>query len=1520
MKRMWSYILARFAGLLVVATMALLYAVQTPKVQTKLSRKAVSKFEEMFAGRLTYSELGILPSGALILKDALLIDREPYSEDEFERGWQSVDTVFYAKSISATFTLRTLFEKKGLHFGKVDIHDGYFHFTTEPGEYSNNITRIFKLKPSGKEKTVSPDIFDIRKAAIHGFRFRLNNFKRASRKEIEMPSINYDDMDITFSATGSRLKFSGSRMFGRLDWFMAKEKSGYEIEELSGSFAVGLGKTEISNLHLRDKWSDFRLKRYSMAYANAKAFSNYIEEVRMSADFRPGSIAMKTISYFAGIFPENKSVFEVKQGHFEGYTNDFSVSAFEFTDSYSRLAGQIDACQITGLPEVSSMLMDINVRNMTFTVAGLGRFLDGFRASLPKNVREMAKGCAFNLRASLSGPVNRLKAHGTVTSKIGNLSLSADLRNLLDRRRDIEIGGSITASAIDLHHLTSNAHLGRASFHTDFGTILKKGIPDIHVDSLSISSLEAFGYNYSGISAKADITSGKARISARSIDPNLLFGLKASADLSNETGVQTYSTSGAISNVDLHALNIDKRGVSRMALNFDGDFTSRDGFIYGEASTSDIILENSIAKNEIGGLNVRAYRYGDEQHINLESGFANLKLCATNGFSDMVEDVMNITLRKELGALYSDGGPNHGTCGHYGLDLQLLDSRKLLSFFAPGLYVADSSHVKIDISKDGLLYGSVTSPRLAYNATYIKNAVLDFDNEEDGLYMHLKGDNIRSGKIEMREPRLNAMADDNAFSISMNFAKVPGISEGGDFLADGLIYRDSTNTLVIKAHPMNSYLSAGQTVWNLGESDIAIRGSDIYVDNFNITSGAQSIVIDGGISKDRSDTLFLNISKLDLSQVDEFLPKKYGLKGMLDGRAFLNSDFGKALGMLADIRVDSLKVGGADAGNFQFAAILENQGEDIELFLRNEIGGRDAFYGSGLYYPEDGRMDISAELNKFPLGSAKVFLEDIFDSMDGSLSGKLRIQGPPSRLSTTSNNLRIEDLTVKVGITGVSYTVNGPLKLDSSGLHFNSLSISDNENGSATFDGALTFDHLKDFRIDSKLNISAIKVVDAPEEKGRPVYGLLRVGGDASISGPLNSIGIDGNIYTVGSGQVHIPTEGLAGTSTSDLLTFTDKPKELDPYEEMIQAIKPGHTARGDISIRADVGINPSVKAFIEIDKSSGNVASFSGAGNISIALRPSKAIFNLNGDFIINEGSYQFSIPSIISKEFSIQNGSSVKFGGPLADTELDITANYNLKASIAPLMPDTQNDGIKRAVECGLTISDRLRNPSIKFSINVPDLNPTTRSQVESALATEDKLQKQFIALLLMGSFIPDESSGVFNGSDVLLSNVTGLMASQLNSILQKLDIPLDVGIGYQGLADGNNVFDVAISTQLFNDRVIVGGSVANRKYNNTAGNSDMIGDLDIQIKLDPEGRFRFNLFSHSADEYSSYLDLSQRNGVGVSYQKEFSRFKQIFRNLFRKNDKNEVPVQKEQTIIKIENDEIYGETLPDTGAAGR
>jgi hypothetical protein len=124
---------------------------------------------------------------------------------------------------------------------------------------------------------------------------------------------------------------------------------------------------------------------------------------------------------------------------------------------------------------------------------------------------------------------------------------------------------------------------------------------------------------------------------------------------------------------------------------------------------------------------------------------------------------------------------------------------------------------------------------------------------------------------------------------------------------------------------------------------------------------------------------------------------------------------------------------------------------------------------------------------------------------------------------------------------------------------------------------------------------------------------------------------------------------------------------------------------------------------------------------------------------------------------------------------------------------------------------------------------------------------------------------------------------MAGQINNIFQKLDIPLDLGLNYQATNSGTNIFDVALSTQLFNNRVIVNGSVGNKKLYG-ASTSEVAGDLDIEIKLNKSGSLRANLFSHSADEFTSYLDNSQRNGAGIAFQREFSSFRQLFQRIFR------------------------------------
>ena len=147
---------------------------------------------------------------------------------------------------------------------------------------------------------------------------------------------------------------------------------------------------------------------------------------------------------------------------------------------------------------------------------------------------------------------------------------------------------------------------------------------------------------------------------------------------------------------------------------------------------------------------------------------------------------------------------------------------------------------------------------------------------------------------------------------------------------------------------------------------------------------------------------------------------------------------------------------------------------------------------------------------------------------------------------------------------------------------------------------------------------------------------------------------------------------------------------------------------------------------------------------------------------------------------------------------------------------------------------------------------------------------------------------------------------MATQLNNILQRLDIPLDLGLNYAESGTGTSIFDVALSTQLFNNRVIVNGSVGNRQHL-TTGNSDVVGDLDIEVKMDRTGQVRLSLFSHSADEYTNYLDNSQRNGVGVAYQKEFDSLTQFFKDLFSSKSERQVrelekAIREEEGRVKI------------------
>ena len=293
MYRKGSYIVGRIAGLIAVLLLGSLVAVQTPFVQTKLTQKALEHLVPAMQGRIGYDELRILPSGVLLLKNAVIVDSNPYTEDIHGRGWEKVDTLFRARTITATFRLASIFGGGSVLIDRVDVSDAMMHLAVEPGEVTN-LERIFGLEQTDETPEPGPEIFSIRKVRISNFRFRLNNFCEATA---EWPGygINYDDIDLTTDMNGHSLRFAGGRMYGVADKVTLTEKSGYRLLRASGRCVAGQGKTLVENCRLTDPWSQLNVKSFSMTYENSASFEDFITKVLMECELRPSMIGIPTL-------------------------------------------------------------------------------------------------------------------------------------------------------------------------------------------------------------------------------------------------------------------------------------------------------------------------------------------------------------------------------------------------------------------------------------------------------------------------------------------------------------------------------------------------------------------------------------------------------------------------------------------------------------------------------------------------------------------------------------------------------------------------------------------------------------------------------------------------------------------------------------------------------------------------------------------------------------------------------------------------------------------------------------------------------------------------------------------------------------------------------------------------------------------------------------------------------------------------------------------------------------------------
>lgn len=1492
-------ITARVLVILLTLLMTVLLVLQIPAAQTALVRRVLASLEKNIDGRLEFADMTFVPFNGLVIKDLAIIDPHPFVGDTDVPQ----DTLFRAGTIAARFTLKGLLSQDGIQLREAEVDDARLALVNEPGEYSTNLARVFRMKPSGEEKKPKEGgVFSIRKVSVNGFNFRMINYNDTTSVKPGY-GIDWSDLDLVADVEGRDLKMVGEVISGKAEKVRVREKSGLDAT-ISAEASVGGGSVALTDLRLLDASSDLSVPKLTLSFNGPEDFGDFVSKVRLDGELGRSALAFKTISYFVPSFKDNNIVADITSGRVSGPVNNLRISDLRFKDRTSGFGGEASV-NLSGVTDVSRMGLNADLKDFTFPTEGFGGFLSQWIPGKSIDLGNLARGETFTFNGRTSGTLADLKVDGVLDSPSG--SATADLRiKDIASEAPMRIDGGLVTDNIDVGRFIGKDFIHQVSLRTNIKATLGKGAPAVDIDTLRIDRLNLLGYDYSDIHAAGKLADNAFDGRIICNDPNINFIFQGMLNLSPASENAAYRFYASLGYADLHALNIDKREVSRVSLgslNADFENIPRRGLI-GRIDAGDLVLESANGVHDVGDIHIDSSSGSDGYGIKLSSSFLDGTFDGSKSITSLISDLQDITTRKEVDALFNEPSKEWDG-GSYRIALDFHDSRDLLSFLAPGAYVADSTAVRLRVSDAGRLTGHVTSPRIAFKDKYMRSLVLDLDNGDDALNCTVTGTEFSlSRSLILKNDALMLYANDNNVGLGFSFNNMTDPEDRGELYLTGDLSQSSPGKPVLEAQSLTSNIYLKGQQWRFDPASYHYSDGSVEVRGLNISNGDQNFAIDGGVSQEKPDTLMVSINNVDLALANILSPQDLGISGIAYGRAMVTSPVKDKLGLMVNVSTDSTTIAGRPAGTVTLGGSWDLENGLLDYALRNSIDGNTAMDARGYFIPKDKTLGLNAGLDGFDLGYAAPFLTSVFSGLGGKLTGQISADGPLSGLELQGEDLVIEDGLLEVAFTHVPYYVSGPLHINSQGVFFDDVAIRDRSDGTGTISGGITYDHFKNIRMNTRIRLRDMEVVNLSESDGEAFYGNIFGTGRVNITGPFSSLLLDVDATTVKGGSLHIPLNGASAAGGSDLLVFKEPVREIymDPYELMMNRLVETRQEESDLDVRIRVNATPQVEAHLEVDKSTGNVFTGRGAGTIALEVRPSKDLFTINGDYTLNSGNYHFNAMGIASKDFTVLDGSSIKFNGDIMDSDLSIDAQYSLKTSLSNLIADTTSVSSRRTVECGLNVSDKLRNPKLAFSINVPDLDPMTKSKVESALSTDDKVQKQFIALLVTNNFLPDDQSGIVNNSNLLASNVADLMANQLNNLLQKLDIPLDLGLNYAESGTGTSIFDVALSTQLFNNRVIVNGSVGNRQQM-SSGNGDVVGDLDIEVKMDKSGQVRLNLFSHSADEYTNYLDNSQRNGIGVAYQKEFDSLRQFFRDLFTPKSKR----QQQEAIRSRDEDKV-------------
>ncbi len=192
------------------------------------------------------------------------------------------------------------------------------------------------------------------------------------------------------------------------------------------------------------------------------------------------------------------------------------------------------------------------------------------------------------------------------------------------------------------------------------------------------------------------------------------------------------------------------------------------------------------------------------------------------------------------------------------------------------------------------------------------------------------------------------------------------------------------------------------------------------------------------------------------------------------------------------------------------------------LYFSNIREGKKIIEVGGVLGSDEESMNLSAKLTEADLSVLEPFLSDYLTEMGGNISGDFKIEGSLIQPRVIGTGM-LSGGKLKINYLNTSYILNGNISFTPQEINFKGLSLTDNQNNSATFRGGITHDNFSDFVLDISSDLRNFQVLNTSLANNKLFYGTAFVTGDLDIFGASNNLELTARATTQANTRIYIP-------------------------------------------------------------------------------------------------------------------------------------------------------------------------------------------------------------------------------------------------------------------------------------------------------------------------------------------------------------------------------------------------------------